>query len=442
MFVNDMLRLKKSNQIWLFLNSMLKTKKINFIIILGLIAIVGILVAQLVWTKQAFNLEEKKFSQKAHVALLEIVKKLYESTNNDLPSENPVEKISNDYYYVNIANDFDPIILEHYLKSEFKKAGISTDFEYAMYNCKSDVMVYGNYISLSDNSQSKPTFNFPKNKNLVYYFAIRFPNETGYLFSSLRFWFILSIALIIILLVYVYSIFTIIQQKKYSELQRDFINNMTHEFKTPLSSILIASNYLLKQEKINNDEKLEKYTQIIIDQSNKLNIHIEKILNIAKHDNSPAELNKIKLSVIPIIKNVIENIQLKYENTTITIETQVEDFWIIADEFHFINLVYNLLDNSIKYCDEKPIITIKLLQEQGLKKIEISDNCIGISTKELTIIFYKFYRSPNSKYSQVNGLGLGLYYIKKIADLHKWKILATNNNEKGITFTILIPNHE
>jgi len=437
-----MLRLKKSSQIWLFLNSMLKTKKINFIIILGLIAIVGILVAQLVWTKQAFNLEEKKFSQKAHVALLEIVKKLYESTNNDLPSENPVEKVSNDYYYVNIANDFDPVILEHYLKSEFKKAGISTDFEYAMYNCQSDVMVYGNYISLSDNSKSKPTFNFPKNKNLVYYFAIRFPNETSYLYSSLRFWFILSIALIIILLVYVYSIFTIIQQKKYSELQRDFINNMTHEFKTPLSSILIASNYLLKQEKINKDEKLEKYTQIIIDQSNKLNLHIEKILNIAKHDNSPAELKKVKLSVIPIINNVIENIQLKYENTTITIETQVEDFWIISDEFHFINLVYNLLDNSIKYCDEKPIITIKLVQEQGLKKIEISDNGIGISTKELNLIFDKFYRSPTSKYSQVNGLGLGLYYIKKIANLHKWKIQATNNNAKGITFTILIPYHE
>jgi two-component system phosphate regulon sensor histidine kinase PhoR len=437
-----MLRLKKTNQIWLFLNSMIKAKKINFIIILGLIAIVGILVAQLVWTKQAFNLEEKKFSQKVHVALLEVVKKLYESTNNDLPSENPVEKVSNDYYYVNIANDFDPIILEHYLKSEFKKAGISTDFEYAMYNCQSDVMVYGNYISLSEDSKSKPTFNFPKNKNLVYYFAIRFPNETGYLFSSLRFWFILSAALVIILLVYVYSIFTIIQQKKYSELQRDFINNMTHEFKTPLSSILIASNYLLKQEKINEDEKLGKYTQIIIDQSNKLNVHIEKILNIAKHDNSPQELNKAELSIVPIINNVIENIQLKYENTNISIETQFNEFTIIADEFHFINLVYNLLDNSVKYCDEKPMITIKLLQEQGLKKIEFCDNGIGISTKELSLIFDKFYRSPNSKDSQVNGLGLGLYYIKKIGDLHKWKIQATNNNTKGMTFTILIPHHD
>lgn len=421
---------------------MIKAKKINFIIILGLIAIVGILVAQLVWTKQAFNLEEKKFSQKVHVALLEVVKKLYESTNNDLPSENPVEKISNDYYYVNIANDFDPIILEHYLKSEFKKAGISTDFEYAMYNCQSDVMVYGNYISLSDDSKSKPTFNFPKNKNLVYYFAIRFPNETGYLFSSLRFWFILSIALIIILLVYVYSIFTIIQQKKYSELQRDFINNMTHEFKTPLSSILIASNYLLKQEKIHEDEKLGKYTQIIIDQSNKLNQHIEKILNIAKHDNSPQELNKAELSIIPIINSVIENIQLKYENTNISIETQLNEYTILADEFHFINLVYNLLDNSIKYCDEKPVITIKLLQEKGFKKIEFSDNGIGISTKELSLIFDKFYRSPNSKDSQVNGLGLGLYYIKKIVDLHKWKIQAINNNTKGMTFTILIPHHD
>lgn len=437
-----MLRAKKNNQIWLFLNSMIKAKKINFIIILGLIAIVGILVAQLVWTKQAFNLEEKKFSQKVHVALLEVVKKLYESTNNDLPSENPVEKISNDYYYVNIANDFDPIILEHYLKSEFKKAGISTDFEYAMYNCQSDVMVYGNYISLSDDSKSKPTFNFPKNKNLVYYFAIRFPNETGYLFSSLRFWFILSIALIIILLVYVYSIFTIIQQKKYSELQRDFINNMTHEFKTPLSSILIASNYLLKQEKIHEDEKLGKYTQIIIDQSNKLNLHIEKILNIAKHDNSPQELNMAELSIIPIINSVIENIQLKYENTNVSIETQFNDYTIIADEFHFINLVYNLLDNSIKYCDEKPMITIKLLQEKGFKKIEFSDNGIGISTKELSLIFDKFYRSPNSKDSQVNGLGLGLYYIKKIVDLHKWKIQATNNHAKGMTFTILIPHHD
>ena len=221
----------------------MKTNKLNLIIILGLVAISGILIAQLIWTKQAYTLEEKKFSQKVNVALLEVAKKLFEGTNNELPSENPVEKISNDYYIVNVNNDFEPEILEFYLKTEFKKINITTDFEYAMYNCQSDEMVYGNYVSMLENSKKEASVYFPKHKNLVYYFAIRFPMETSYLFSSMKFWFVLTFLLIVILLVYVYSIFTILQQKKYSELQRDFINNMTHEFKTPLSSILIASNY-------------------------------------------------------------------------------------------------------------------------------------------------------------------------------------------------------
>jgi two-component system, OmpR family, phosphate regulon sensor histidine kinase PhoR len=417
----------------------LKINKLNSIIVLGLIAIVGILVVQLLWTKQAFTLEEKKFSQKTHIALLEVAKKLYEGTNNELPSENPVQKISNDYYIVNIDNDFEPEILEFYLKTEFEKINITTDFEYAMYNCQSDEMVYGNYISLSDKSKTKQSVYFPKHKNLVYYFAIRFPNETSYLFNSLKFWFVLSLALIVILLVYVYSIFTILQQKKYSELQRDFINNMTHEFKTPLSSILIASNYLKSQEKINSDEKLEKYTRIIIDQSNKLNQHIEKILNIAKSDNSPLILDKKNVAVIPIIESVFENIQLKHPNVTVQINTDNKDYFIEADEFHFTNLVYNLLDNSIKYCELKPEITIRLSEEKQELKIEFKDNGIGVSNKNISFIFDKFYRIPSSKSNEVNGFGLGLYYVKKICTLHHWKISAKNNAEKGLSITLLIP---
>ena len=228
----------------------MKINKLNAIIVLGLIAIIGILVAQLLWTKEAFSIEEKKFSQKTHIALLEVAKKLYEGTNHELPSENPIQKMANDYYIVNINNDFEPKILEYYLKTEFAKRSISADFEYAMYNCQSDEMVYGNYISLSDNTNKKATVYFPKHKNFVYYFAVRFPNENSYLFSTLRFWLVLSALLILILLIYVYSIFTLLQQKKYADLQRDFINNMTHEFKTPLSSILIASNYLNSQNEI------------------------------------------------------------------------------------------------------------------------------------------------------------------------------------------------
>jgi two-component system phosphate regulon sensor histidine kinase PhoR len=416
----------------------LKINKLNIIIVLGLIAIIGILVAQLLWTREAFGLEEKKFSQKAHIALLEVAKKLYQGTNHELPSENPIEKVANDYYIVNVANDFDPEVLEYYLKTEFKKRNLATDFEYAMYNCRSDEMVYGNYVSVTDNAAAKSSVHFPKHKNLVYYFAIRFPNETTYLFSSLKFWFVLSLALIVILLVYVYSIFTILQQKKYSELQRDFINNMTHEFKTPLSSILIASNYLIKQDTIRNDEKLEKYTEIIIGQSNKLNSHIEKILNIAKSDESPLALDKRQINIGEAISEVIENIRLKHENAIIHFQSDKE-YIIEADRFHFTNIVYNLIDNSVKYCENRPEIDISISSENNGLKIVFSDNGIGIPSKNLAFIFDRFYRIPSPKSNEVNGFGLGLYYVKKICTLHGWKINAANNPNDGITITISIP---
>lgn len=416
----------------------MKTKNLNSIIILGLIATIGILIAQLLWTKEAFNLEEKKFSQKTHIALLEVVKKLYQGTVSELPTENPIKKIANDYYIVNIDNDFEPNILEYYLKSEFAKSNITTDFEYAMYNCQSDEMVYGNYVSVNDKTPEKKTVYFPKHKNFVYYFAIRFPNETSYLFSSLRFWFILSFALIIILLVYVYSIYTIIQQKKYSDLQRDFINNMTHEFKTPLSSILLASNFLNKQDVIKNDEKLEKYTEIIINQSKKLNSHIEKILNIAKSDNSSLQMNKTIIDVLPVLNEVIENMKIKQPNLDVTI-TSESVFKILADEFHFTNIIYNLIDNSIKYCNENPKIAITINEDKQHLYLYFSDNGIGIANKNLSFIFDKFYRIPSEKSNEVNGFGLGLYYVKKICTQHHWKINATNNNDKGITISIAIP---
>lgn len=418
----------------------MKINKLNSIILLGLVAIISILVAQLLWTKEAFTIEQKKLSQKAHIALLEVAKKLYEGTNHELPVQNPVQKIANDYYIVNVDNEFEPDILEFYLKTEFKKMNITTDFEYAMYNCQSDEMIYGDYISLyKKKAECKKTVYFPKHKNLVYYFAVRFPNETTYLFSSMRFWFVLSTALILILLIYVYSIFTLLQHKKYSELQRDFINNMTHEFKTPLASILIASKYLIEQKPIKEDKKLYTYTDIIINQGNKLNGHIEKILNVAKADYAPLELKKENILIVPIIEEAIENIKLKYPEASITIETVSREYLLETDTFHFANLVYNLLDNAIKYCNEKPEVTIKISENNNCLKLEFIDNGIGINSKKISFIFDKFYRVQNEKSNEVNGFGLGLYYVKEICNLQNWKIKAENNQEKGITITLSIP---
>lgn len=414
----------------------MEIKKLNIIISLGLVAIIGILTAQLLWTKQAYNLEDRKFNQKVNIALMGVVNKLSEGKASF--TENPVQIIANDYYVVNINNEFHPAVLEHYLKTEFTRFQINTDYVYALYNCHSDQMVYGKYISSHQEEPSEKVIQFPKHKNLTYYFSIRFPDKTTYLISSLRFWYLLTFALIVILLVYVYSIYTIIQQKKFSELQRDFINNMTHEFKTPLSSILLASEALTKQEIIKENQKLQTYTSIINDQSHKLNGHIEKVLTIAKNDASGLSLKPQKIILLPFIQEIAENIRHRNENASIKIDIEAH-ISILADEFHFTNIIYNLLDNSIKYCETKPEITISSNKDSKGLYLKFKDNGMGIPSKNISHIFDKFYRVNVNKSDEINGFGLGLFYVKKIVQQHNWKISVENNPDKGITVTLFFP---
>jgi len=414
----------------------MEIKKLNIIITLGLIAIVGILIAQLLWNRQAYNIEDQKFNQKVNIALLEVVEKLSGGKNS--LTENPVQNISNDYYVVNINNEFHPTVLEHYLKTEFTRFQINTDYVYALYNCHSDKMIYGKYVQKDQKGTKDEVIKFPKHKNLVYYFSIRFPDKTTYLISSLRFWYLLTFALIIILLVYVYSIYTIIQQKKFSELQRDFINNMTHEFKTPLSSILLASESLNKQDLVKENTKLQTYTSIIINQSHKLNDHIEKILNIAKNDASGLLLKPQKIVLLPLIQEIAESIKQKNENLSIQIEIE-NNTSIIADEFHFTNIIYNILDNSIKYCEIHPEIIISSNKDSKGLYLKFKDNGMGIPAKNIPHIFDKFYRVSANKSDEINGFGLGLFYVKKIVQQHNWKISVENNSDKGITITLFFP---
>ncbi|WP_288437023.1 HAMP domain-containing sensor histidine kinase [uncultured Chryseobacterium sp.] len=414
----------------------MKIKRLNIIITLGFVAIIGILIAQLMWTRQAYNLEDKKFNQKVNIALMEVAEKL--SGGKTSYTENPVQNIANDYYVVNINNEFHPVVLEYYLKTEFTRFQINTDYVYALYNCHSDKMVYGKYMTSHQESPGNKVINFPKHKNLIYYFSIRFPDKTTYLISSLRFWYLLTFALIIILLVYVYSIYTIIQQKKFSELQRDFINNMTHEFKTPLSSILLASEALNKQEMVQENSKLQTYTSIIINQSHKLNSHIEKILNIAKNDAAGLSLKPQKILLYPFIREIADSIQ--HKNKDLSIEIDIENSTsVMADEFHFTNIIYNLLDNSIKYCETNPVIKISAHKDSKGLYLKFKDNGMGIPAKNIPHIFEKFYRVHTKRSEEVNGFGLGLFYVKKVVQQHHWKISVENNEDRGITTTLFFP---
>lgn len=417
----------------------MKFNKLNIIVLIGLLAIVGVLVMQLLMLKQAYVFEQKEIGEKIHFALQDVVNKIYRDNNSDLPNTSPIKKVTEDYYVVNVDDVFEAEVLEYYLATEFQKVKLDLDYEYAIYDCASDEMVYGKYMPGENQTDiAKCEKCFSKKEGLVYYFAIRFPHLNHTYITSLQHYWIYTGVLLLVLVIYVYSVIVLLRQKKYTELQKDFINNMTHEFKTPLSSILIASNYAAKQEAINQDTKLSKYISIIIAQSNKLNQHIERILSVAKTDANPTEPEKEPFSLNETLQLVQENVTLKYNPAVITITIQ-KDVTLLADKFHFYNIVYNIVENAIKYGTDVPEVSIAVQETAKGAQLQFTDNGPGIPASDIDHVFDKFYRVPRSNKQDVEGFGIGLFYVKKICELHGWKVSLKNNTDKGITITISIP---
>ena len=420
----------------------MKFTRLNSIIFVGLLSIVGVLIMQLLMLNRAYSLEKKDMEDKIHFALQDVVKRIYRDNKTGLSITNQIKKITDDYYIVNIDDVFEHQVLEYYLKSEFQKVKLGLDYEYAIYDCGTDEMLYGNYISDDDKNPEKCENCFPKNENLIYYFGIRFPDLQQKFITSLGQYWIYTGILFFVLIIYVYSVFLLLKQKRYTELQTDFINNMTHEFKTPLSSILIASQYASSQDEIKNNPKLAKYIQIIINQSHKLNHHIERILNVAKGDAKWIELDKKEINLKETLELVKENALLKStKKSTINLEIPTNCI-VLADEFHFYNILFNIVDNAVKYSGDLPIISVQTkTNEKGLV-LTISDQGSGIASQHLDYVFDKFYRVPRENKKDIEGFGIGLFYVKKIIDLHQWKIKIQNNDGPGINVSIHIPKKD
>ena len=263
----------------------------------------------------------------------------------------------------NINDVIDANILEDYLIREFETRGINAAFEYAVFDCQSQDMVYGNYCKPSDLEETKasrgvlPTFD-----DLIYYFVVRFPSRSRYVISSqwqvIAFSFITLLALIF----FIYSMWVILQQKRLSDLQKDFINNMTHEFKTPISSIKIAANVLKNNAGIQDNERLKKYSEIIVEQNERLNNQVEKVLNLARLEQDNFKLKKEHFDVTLAIQQIVnaENLKvLEQGSGEVMYEGLRGAHMISGDRLHFTNVLHNMIDNAIKYCNVIPRVIIR-----------------------------------------------------------------------------------
>lgn len=415
---------------------------IRRLLLLGGIAIIGIVTVQSYWVIKNWDLQDEQFDATVNILLRKVAEDLSDFNRSELPKTNLIQRKASNTYVVNINSTIDASILEDYLYKELQAHNIRTDFEYAVYDCYSDEMVYGNYCELGDEQQEATSLTtLPKLGDLIYYFVVRFPQRESFLLSNMWLSVTFSIIAALAVLFFLYSIWVILQQKRLSELQKDFINNMTHEFKTPISSIKIAAETLFNDETISAHPRLSKYAGIIKQQNTRLNDQVEKVLNIARLEQGNFQLNREHFGIQRELAAIVQSEQVKLSSGSIDLVSSDIDAMIHADKLHFTNVVTNVIDNALKYCQQEPHITVQSIVEDRYVYLSIKDNGIGISKDQVSRIFDKFYRVSTGNIHDVKGFGLGLFYVKNIADAHHWEISIDSELGQGTTITFTIPNH-
>ena len=421
----------------------MKRKTIRNVILLATISILGIVVTQLYWINKAWDIKENQFNHTVNISLRNVANQILLLRGDSTTYIEPIRQVAANYFIVPINDTLYPYLLESLLRAEFESRNIILDFEYGIYDCFTDSIVYGNYVSLSD----KNTDN--KNRTSLsvkwdrdgHYFGVYFPNKESYLVSQMGIWLFSSAILLIVVIFFSYTMFVILKQKRLSEITTDFINNMTHEFKTPISTISLSSEVLMKPDIIESPGRLHQYSTIIYEENNRLKNMVERLLQMATLDQADFELNKKETDVHEAIQQSVErfNLAINEKEGTLTCDLNAKQSNVYADKIHLLNIIANLIDNAIKYSGEKPIINISTHNVKNDILISVKDNGIGMSKEAQKQVFNKFYRVPTGNQHDVKGFGLGLNYVKIMVEAHKGNITLESELGKGSTFKIFLP---
>lgn len=421
----------------------MKRNTIRLVIVLGTLSIVGIVITQVYWLRHTFDVQEKQLSQSISIALKDVAHSLAKFNNSIMAAPNPVNQMTSNYFVVNVNSEIDAAVLEHYLKTEFSRRNLLTDFEYGIYNCDSEEMAYGNYVRydkkfiLDENTEASELSKFDE---FNYYFGVRFPEKSPYLVNQMGIWIFLSLILLMVIVFFGYALFVIMQQRRLSAIQKDFINNMTHEFKTPISTIAISADVLNSPKITETPERLKNYARIIKNENNRLRTQVEKVLQMAKIEKENLELKREILSLHEIAESVRNfDIKLQMKQGDLELDLKAENCQVSADRVHLTNIIYNLLDNAFKYTEKPPHVIIRTRNDDKFIYLSIEDNGIGVKKEFRKRIFKKFFRVPTGDVHDVKGFGLGLNYVMTVVKAHRWKISLESEIGEGSIFTVKIP---
>ncbi len=341
----------------------------------------------------------------------------------------------------------DSVYLTESMKTIFQESGINLPYKYAVKssNQGTDRFITGsnNYNPPKKHEYYSLLFPYDFDGQQPNYLYIYFPKRSGFLLRTTGFTIIPTIILTgLLIAIFAYTIMVIFRQKKLSQIKNDFINNMTHELKTPISTISLASQMLQDGSISNTPRTIEHISGVINQESKRLSFQVEKVLQMAVFNEGKLKLKFKEFDLNSTLQNVLNNFELriKNKNGTLLSELNAEDALIKGDEVHITNVVFNLLDNAMKYSNEIPEIKVSTENKNGMLVFSVSDKGIGIPKEHQQQIFDRFYRVPTGNVHNVKGFGLGLSYVKKIVELHNGIINIESNISKGTKFNILLPN--
>ena len=416
----------------------MKNKTISIIIFSGILSIFLVSIVQYFWAENLVNVERKQFNHKVKIALTNAGYKLRLIHHTSIDKIHLVKQISNESFIVEIQDIVNPSLIDSLLQEEFEKLEVNRDYKIAIYDCFTDSVLYSHSGSKEQEQVTAQEYGVKWDIN-SYNFGVIFSKEK--MFSTYRNIWIASVGVVLLLSVFFfYTIIIVIRQKKLSDIKTDFINNITHELKTPISTISLSSKVLKNPNIIKQPERLSRYASIIEEENLRLKKQVEKVLQISFFERHDIQLNIGSFNVKLLVEEAIKPFEIILEEKNGEINLTGEDFEVELDENYFSNVISNLIDNAIKYAGETPPeINVSIDKNEKRFILKVSDKGIGIKTAEFKNIFNKFYRVPTGNVHNVKGFGIGLSYVQLMVEKHKGSIKVDSNIGQGTQFTIVLP---
>lgn len=404
-----------------------------------LLTIGALFITQAYWFQKTFSLKERELDERINISLRSIAHGIKLSVGDSSSIIPAISQVASNEYYVETNCYLKLDNLDSLIRHEFLTNDITASYDYYLVKPEGEI-VLGNHVS---NLVEITEFacKTREDEGEILNFKVRINDKTTYLFNSMGIWIFSSLSLLVLLAVFTFIMVAIFKGKKLANLKKDFVNNMTHELKTPIANISVASDAIRNNNREMDPDKVKKYADIIFLENERLHKLVNRVLMVATMEKESETVRMESIDLHTIIQHVITNFEplILQRGGVIKTKLSAEEYQLEADKVHLTNVISNLIDNAIKYSIDNPEIEITTKNQSHGIDITISDKGIGISKENQDRIFEKFFRGETGDLHTTKGYGLGLNYVKLVLEKHNGTISFKSRENEGSNFTIFLP---